>query len=139
MSKADKVRELLEGVEACGWPLEYAGYFHHFNAGRYYEAHDVLEQLWLPDRKGAHGDFYKGLIQFAGAFVHLQKGRLGPSLALFRLSQKYLEAYAPATLGLDLVSLFSIGREWSTALEISGANPLLDRLAPQLHLDQATA
>ena len=34
--------------------------------------------------------FYKGLIQLAGAFVHLQKDRLRPAASLFRLAQKYL-------------------------------------------------
>src|SRR5260370_16823440 len=50
----------------------YRAYFQLFNDQQYYEAHDVLEQLWL---KALEPDiqFYKGLIQLAGAFVHLQK------------------------------------------------------------------
>src|SRR5450759_2239 len=65
----------------------YAGYFTLFNRQKFYEAHDVLENLWLPGRHGADGNFYKGLIQLAGAFVHLQKNRLRPSAALFKLAQ----------------------------------------------------
>ena len=137
MSKADTVRLLLVGVESHGWPVEYAGYFHHFNAGRYYEAHDVLEQLWLVDRKGLHGDFYKGLIQFAGAFVHLQKGRLGPSLALFKLSRRYLDPFGPALLGLDLAGLLRMNADWALALENAPTqNPLHHRPAPQLALER---
>ncbi len=59
----------------------------YFNRQLFYEAHDVLEDLWLPDRHGPNGNFYKGLIQLAGAYVHLQKNRLRPSAALFKLAQ----------------------------------------------------
>ena len=33
-----------------------------FNAGRYWDAHEVWEHEWMPDRKGPEGGFYKGLI-----------------------------------------------------------------------------
>src|SRR5436190_4021583 len=81
----------------------YTGYFACFNAQQYYEAHDVLEDLWLGDRGPDHL-FYKGLIQFAGAFVHLQKQaarphhpkdghRLRPAVRLFQLATKNLAPY----------------------------------------------
>ena len=47
---------------------------------------------WRRARRANYG-FYKGLIQFAGAFVHLQKDRLRPAAALFKLSRSYLEKY----------------------------------------------
>jgi hypothetical protein len=59
----------------CGQELDahYLGYFDCFNRQLFYEAHEVLEDLWLKDKYGPNGAFYKGLIQLAGAFVHLQK------------------------------------------------------------------
>src|SRR5881227_2039899 len=50
----------------------YVAFFRCWNEQRYYEAHDVLEQLWLK-KDSSDADFFKGLIQAAGAFVHLQK------------------------------------------------------------------
>ena len=50
----------------------YRAFFRCWNEQRYYEAHDVLEQLWLKT-DSSDADFFKGLIQAAGAFVHLQK------------------------------------------------------------------
>jgi Domain of unknown function (DUF309) len=38
----------------------YLGYFTCFNHGQFYEAHAVLEELWLADRHGPDGNFYKG-------------------------------------------------------------------------------
>ncbi len=74
---------------------QFQAYFECFNASRFYEAHEALERVWLPRRKGPDGSFYKGLIQLAGAFVHFQKGRLGPATALLRLAQENLEHYPP--------------------------------------------
>src|SRR5258706_15896257 len=83
----------------------YSGYFQLFNGQLFYEAHDVLEDLWLPDRHGANGNFYKGLIQLAGAFVHLQKNRLRPSAALFKLAQANLGKYPHRHERLDLMAV----------------------------------
>src|SRR5213595_602969 len=46
----------------------YRAFFLCWNEQRYYEAHDVLEQLWLKDTESRDADFFKGLIQAAGAF-----------------------------------------------------------------------
>ena len=80
--KSGKVAEMVAAFQGRDLDARYLGYFDCFNRELFYEAHDVLEDLWLLDRKGADGDYYKGLIQLAGAFVHLQKGRLKPCIAL---------------------------------------------------------
>ena len=96
MNKHERIAELAAQFSADGVDPRYAGYFALFNQQKFYEAHDILEDLWLPDRHGPNGNFYKGLIQLAGAFVHLQKNRLLPAVALFKLARKNLERY-PAT------------------------------------------
>ena len=58
----------------------YRAFFRCWNEQRYYEAHDVLEQLWLKT-KSRDANYFKGLIQAAGAFVHLQKRFEHPSHA----------------------------------------------------------
>ena len=42
-----------------------------FNAGRFYESHEHLEEIWQYER-GRVRDAYKGLIQIAAAFVSLR-------------------------------------------------------------------
>lgn len=82
-------------------PPAYRGYFDCFNQGRFFEAHDVLEELWLDCRLAPEGDFFKALIQFAGAFVHLEKGRRAPAAALCRLALKHLHRYPTPFMSLD--------------------------------------
>lgn len=118
----------------------YLGYFDCFNRGLYYEAHDVLEELWLPCRGGPDDRFYKGLIQLAGAFVHLQKDRLRPSAALFKLARANLELYRPRHRDLDMGECLNLIERWLGALEGANfaSNPLrasvlpLPRIEPQL-------
>jgi predicted metal-dependent hydrolase len=118
------VRELGEDVDLAGVPIGehpfYRAYFRCWNEQLYYEAHDVLEQLWL---KAETGDaiFFKGLIQAAGAFVHLQKNfeqpvhpkhqrRLRPAVRLFRLAENNLTVFQPHHYGLDVTALCQLLR-----------------------------
>jgi len=70
MKKSDRIAEFVQGLRVDaggGRDPRLTGYFECFNSGRYYEAHDVLEDLWLRQGK-THPDhaFHKGLIQLAG-------------------------------------------------------------------------
>src|SRR6185369_1922171 len=108
---------MIESFQGQGLDAHYLGYFDCFNRQLFYEAHDVLEDLWLPDRHGANGNFYKGLIQLAGAFVHLQKNRLRPAAALFNLAQANLEKYPRRHEHLDLAAVFKLIENWRNKLE----------------------
>lgn len=124
----------------------YQGYFRCFNEGRYYEAHDVLEHLWLGPRD-ANWAFYKGLIQIAGAFVHLQKQylrpqhpkdgrRLRPACRLFALGLANLLPYGSRHLALDLSDLERLCAQYVAAIAASDfqRNPWSPEHAPQLAL-----
>lgn len=126
---------MVDGMESRGWDRRYVGWFHCFNRGDYYEAHDVLEDLWLEQgRAGVNHRFYKGLIQLAGAFVHLQKGRLGPAIALFRLADANFAAYPEQHEGMDLMRVRAMAGEWMGAVESGDGNPLGQRPAPAVEL-----
>ncbi|HWN93456.1 MAG TPA: DUF309 domain-containing protein [Methylomirabilota bacterium] len=130
--KSAKIAALIEQCQGKDLPAHYLGYFECFNRQLFYEAHDVLEELWLGEGKGgANYGFYKGLIQFAGAFVHLQKDRLRPAAALFKLSQSYLQRFPAQHEGIDVGNLLSLAADWTGLLESSHfrENPL-QRFAP---------
>ncbi len=115
----------------------YLGYFDCFNRQKFYEAHDVLEHIWLPDKYGPNGAFYKGLIQLAGAFVHLQKNRLRPAAALFKLALANLERYPPRHEHLNLATTRELVQKWLGCLESAHfeRNPLAADNAPGLALE----
>jgi predicted metal-dependent hydrolase len=137
--KSAKIAALIEECRGQELDAHYLGYFVCFNRGLYYEAHDVLEELWLPLRQQPEGDFYKGLIQLAGAFVHLQKNRLRPATALFKLARTNLAKYPPRHERLDVKEALAMTEDWVGEIERLefASNPLGGRLAPRLELTPA--
>ena len=127
---------MIESFRGHELDAHYLGYFDCFNRRLFYEAHDVLEDLWLEDRHGPDGNFYKGLIQLAGAFVHLQKDRLRPAAALFKLAQANLAKYPPIHKHLDLNLVQTLAQNWLQNLERDGfkLNPLTAANGPHLKL-----
>jgi predicted metal-dependent hydrolase len=134
--KSARVAAMVDSHRGQKIDPHYAGYFHCFNRQLFYEAHDVLEHIWLPDKHGANGAFFKGLIQLAGAFVHLQKNRLRPAAALFKLARTNLEKYPDRHDGLDMKMVRALIEDWLAELESKNfeTNPLNARHAPKLEL-----
>jgi predicted metal-dependent hydrolase len=130
---------MVQSHHGHGVDPHYAGYFHCFNHQLFYEAHDVLENLWLADKHGANGAFYKGLIQLAGAFVHLQKNRLRPAAALFKLARTNIEKYPLLHERLNLEQVLVLIKHWLNDLESRNfeINPLNAKTAPRLTLEAA--
>ncbi len=138
--KSPKIDALLAGfAELPGFNRHYVGFFRCFNAQLYYEAHDVLEEVWLPIRGQAQAKFYQGLIQMAGGFVHLQKRRLGPAARLFALALANFESYPAHHAGIDLDAIRAICRAHREAILASGEthNPWSGEGAPILALPSA--
>jgi predicted metal-dependent hydrolase len=134
--KSGKIAERIAGFQGRELDAHYLGYFSCFNDQLFYEAHDVLEELWLADRHGVNGDFFKGLIQLAGAFVHLQKERLRPAAALFKLAQTNLRKYPAMHEHLDVAAVLRMIETWLARLEAGGyaTNPLRVQPVPKLEL-----
>ncbi|MFL6594569.1 MAG: DUF309 domain-containing protein [Chthoniobacterales bacterium] len=124
----------------------YRGFFRCWNEQRYYEAHDVLEHLWL-ETESEDADYFKGLIQAAGGFVHLQHQyrepthrvhgrRLKPAVRLFRLAQANLARYAPVRHAFDVAGLLALVQQQVDAIVQSDftRNPWSPQNAPKLSL-----
>jgi predicted metal-dependent hydrolase len=117
--KKCRVSALVEPFHGKQRDARYLAFFDCFNRGLFFEAHEVLEELWLADRHGLDGAFYKGLIQVAGGFVHLQKRRPRPAAALFELAGRNLASYPATHHGLGLIVLRSELQIWSDVLRLT--------------------
>lgn len=154
MKKSERIEEFVAGLRAAASPSKldacYLGYFECFNEGRYYEAHDVLEHLWLKGGRNAPDyRFYKGLIQLAGGFVHLRLQRehpthpkhgmrTRPARRLFLLAIDNLKPYAPRHHGLDLALPLELAGRFADALGQEGSklNPWDPKTPPILPLPE---
>lgn len=121
MKKSERISAYVETLAAdsdAGLDPRYTGFFTCFNRGEYYEAHDVLEHLWLRT-EGADRPFFQGLIQIAGAFVHLRKQflrpdhpkdgrRLRPAARLFALGCRNIAPFSPVHHRLDVREVLTL-------------------------------
>jgi predicted metal-dependent hydrolase len=133
--KSAKIELLIAKHRGVGLDAHYLGYFECFNTQLFYEAHDVLEELWLGERHGRNGNFYKGLIQLAGAFVHLQKRRAGPALALFRLAENNLRPYPAVHESLETGKVLGLIESWRARIE-KEETVITRENAPMLRLEE---
>ncbi|MDB6150064.1 MAG: hypothetical protein JWQ44_1512 [Chthoniobacter sp.] len=149
MKKSERISVFVEQLgtdSSLTLDPHYQGYFTLFNAQQYYEAHDVLEDLWLRTTDENYR-FFKGLIQLAGAFVHLQKQfehpthakhgrRLRPAVRLFDLSAANLAPFRPQHLQFDVAEACELCRVQAAAVINSDflRNPWSPAMAPQLVL-----
>lgn len=134
-SKHQRVAAAVAAYQGHGLDAHFLAYVDLFNRQRFYEAHDALEQLWLKVRHQPEGEFHKGLIQLAGAFVHVQKNRRGPAIALLRLARRRLGSFPDRHWGLNLREVLALADAWLERLDL-GASPerLLAQKPPRLHL-----
>src|SRR5215472_14991615 len=128
--KSPAIAQLIQQFQGQPLDAHYLGYFECFNRQLFYEAHDVLEELWLGQRRGPNGAFYKGLIQLAGAFVHVQRRRPGPAAALLKLANGNLANYPGIHERLALEPVLQLIKDWlqriQTGGEQDGERPRLD-------------
>ena len=150
MKKSERIQTMVNGLAGGEAGLDpcYTGWFTCFNRAEYYEAHDVLEHLWLQTRRDANYAFYKGLIQLAGAFVHLKKqqerpwhpkdgARLRPAARLFALALENLSPFAPMHLRLDVAATCRVFAQHIAQLETSQftENPWNPERPPRIDLE----
>lgn len=134
--RAEKIASRTAGLQCGGLDPRYLAFFQCFNQQQFFEAHEVLEDLWLEQRDSPDYRFYKGLIQLAGAFVHLQKGRAGPAQSLFKLSAANLSCYPDMHQQFSVLLVTRLIEEWLTATCSAppGENIFLAKGVPQLSL-----
>lgn len=147
--KSPAIALLIADCHGRKWEPHYIGYFKCFNAGYYYEAHDVLEELWLKDGPtGKQFNFYKGLIQIAGAFVHMKlhfefpehrahSRRLAPAFRLLERARELTSPYGTSHRDLDLDATHQLALHYANALHAGGfqSNPWNPKEMPRIGLN----
>jgi uncharacterized protein len=78
----------------------------HFNAGEFFEAHEVWEELWM-ECPSAERRFVQALIQAAVAVYHYNRGNHAGASRLFHSGRRYMEPYRPAYMGLAVADFWA--------------------------------
>jgi len=81
-------------------PAQYLRGIELFNAGRFFESHEALEEIWMKS-EGAERELLHALIQSAAALHHFRRGNLKGASAVYRRAERKLAALPRNLLRLD--------------------------------------
>jgi predicted metal-dependent hydrolase len=77
----------------------------HFNAGRFFPAHEAWETAWKQARGSEDAEFFKGLSQLGAGYVHLLRGNAHGAMQLLRRAARRVGRYPSGTHGVDTGSV----------------------------------
>ena len=83
-----------------------------FNAGKFFEAHEVWEELWLAETE-PEKTFLQGLIQLAAAFHHAGRGNSRGAQSLLAAGIVKLNRFPDDHRGLALAELRDAAKRWA--------------------------
>lgn len=109
----------MVGDETTRFPAPLLEFVRLFNAGEFWESHEVLEGPW---RDGG-SEFYHGLILFASAFVHVDRDNPHGIRAQLRKAERALGPYEPAHLGVDVAAVLECCRDVRRTVAEAGTRP----------------
>lgn len=73
----------------------------HFNAGRFFPAHEAWETAWKKARDTEDAEFFKGLSQLGAGYVHLLRGNRHGAVTLLRRGAGRVGKYPKGHHGVD--------------------------------------
>jgi len=82
---------------------------HLFNSRRFFECHEVWEEVWTPER-GPRRLFLQSLIHFAVGLYHTERGNPVGATRQLRKGLRKLAAYLPHCEGIDTARLHGDGQ-----------------------------
>ncbi len=103
-----------------------------FNAGRFFEAHEAWERVWLRS-SGEEKLFYQGLIQAAAALLHAERGNPRGAQSMYAKARARLDPFPDRYMGIALGELRAGLREFFAlpAKPVPPARPLIGRRKPR--------
>jgi rubrerythrin len=77
---------------------------HLFNSGRYFEAHEALEEAWRAEA-GPVRELYRGILQVAVAYYHILRENYAGAVKVYGRSMKWLKDWPEVCRGIRLENL----------------------------------
>ncbi|MGH9766813.1 MAG: DUF309 domain-containing protein [Blastocatellia bacterium] len=104
-------------------PDQYLRGIELFNAGRFFESHEALEEVWLKS-EGAERELLHALIQSAAALHHFQRGNLKGASSVYHRARSKFETLPRTVLRLDTQNFAEqLGRFFDAVLNQQTAIP----------------
>ncbi len=89
----------------------------HFNAGRFFPAHEAWETAWKQAKGTPDEEFFKGLSQLGAGYVHYRRGNPHGTHTLMRRALSRISPHAPVHRGVDVAALVAAVEAQADAVE----------------------
>ena len=106
----------------------------HFNSGKYFEAHEVWEEIWLEETE-PEKTFLQGIIQIAAAFHHYCRQNTDGTETLLAAGIVKLSRFPANHCGLAIDELRSSAKQWARSIG-RGEKPKRSEI-PQLRFSKS--
>ncbi|MFN2545614.1 MAG: DUF309 domain-containing protein [Actinomycetota bacterium] len=125
----DAVNRLeLEDFDALSLEENHHLGIRHFDAGRFFPAHEAWETAWKQARGTPDAEFFKGLSQLGAGYVHLLRGNAHGAVTLLRRAASRIERYPAGHRGIDTERVSRRALEDADAVERGELGPGEDAL-----------
>lgn len=117
------------------YPRQYIEGIEHFNARRYFEAHEIWEEIWLRS-SGDTKLFYQMLIQAAVGLHHYERGNTRGGRGMYKRVVEKLQLLPSFYMSLDLADFSVQFRNFFADLIENNIEtaPLADKPRPRICL-----
>lgn len=78
--------------------------FHLFNEGKYFEAHEELEEAWKQEA-GSIRELYRGILQVAVVYLHITRANYDGAIKVYGRSLRWLKDWPAACRGVQVQRL----------------------------------
>lgn len=106
----------------------------HFNSRKFFEAHEVWEEIWLVEVE-PEKTFLQGLIQLAAAYHHYQRGNPNGAESLLASGIVKLSRFPERHHGLSIGELRATAKQWARLLG-EGKSPS-SKMVPRIEFRKA--
>jgi predicted metal-dependent hydrolase len=89
----------------------------HFDAQRFFPAHEAWETCWKQSKGTPDSEFFKGLSQLGAGYVHLLRGNPHGAHTLLRRGAGRIASYGRVHLGVKAGELADAARAHADAIE----------------------
>jgi len=91
----------------------------HFNAQRFFQAHEAWEEAWHPAPEPER-DFWQGLTQVAVGLTHRQRGNPRGAVTLLRRGARRLSGYGDRYKGVPAAEIAAFAADAADRIERDG-------------------
>ncbi|MGH2709652.1 MAG: DUF309 domain-containing protein [Actinomycetota bacterium] len=93
----------------------------HFDAGRFFPAHEAWETVWKQSKGTSDEEFFKGLSQLGAGYTHYMRGNPHGTHVLMRRALSRIASYGKSHHGIDLERLVEEVERQAVAVEEADA------------------